>query len=185
MGDSGYLLALSLMLPLNAWLVQRIGAKRLYIICFSAFTFSSVMCALSWSANSLIEFRILQGMSGGLMAPLARLTIARTADKNFMRVVGYLAVPVLPGPVLGPVIAGAILQHPSWHWLFLINLPIGVLAAVLAQQAGNPNSTSQTDRNDRGLRHRSHGQCKSHAGAEAKFLHFGTHHHPFTVRPIR
>jgi EmrB/QacA subfamily drug resistance transporter len=129
---SGYLLALALMLPLNAWLVQRIGAKRLYIICFSGFTFSSVLCALSWSANSLIGFRILQGMSGGLMAPLAQLMIARTAGKNFIRVVGYVALPVLPGPVVGPVIAGAILQHASWHWLFLINLPIGLLAVVLA-----------------------------------------------------
>jgi EmrB/QacA subfamily drug resistance transporter len=129
---SGYLLALALMLPLNAWLVQRIGAKRLYIICFSGFTFSSVLCALSWSANSLIAFRILQGASGGLMAPLAQLVIARTAGKHFMRVVGFVAVPVLPGPVVGPVIAGAILRHASWHWLFLMNLPIGVLAVVLA-----------------------------------------------------
>jgi EmrB/QacA subfamily drug resistance transporter len=129
---SGYLLALALMLPLNGWLVGRIGAKRLYVICFSGFTFSSLLCALSWSANSLIAFRVLQGMSGGLMAPMAQLMIARTAGKHFMRVVGYVAVPVLPGPVVGPVIAGAILQHASWRWLFLINLPIGVLAVVLA-----------------------------------------------------
>jgi len=69
---SGYLLALALMLPLNGWLVERIGAKRLYVVCFSAFTVASVLCALSWSANSLIAFRILQGMSGGLMAPMAQ-----------------------------------------------------------------------------------------------------------------
>jgi EmrB/QacA subfamily drug resistance transporter len=129
---SGYLLALALMLPLNGWLVERIGAKRLYVICFSGFTFSSLLCALSWSANSLIAFRVLQGMSGGLMAPMAQLMIARTAGKRFMRVVGYVAVPVLPGPIVGPAIAGEILQHASWHWLFLINLPIGVLAVVLA-----------------------------------------------------
>ena len=129
---SGYLLALSLMLPVNGWLVERIGAKRLYVICFSGFTLSSLLCALSWSANSLIAFRVLQGMSGGLMAPMAQLMLARTAGKHFMRVVGYVAVPVLPGPVVGPVIAGAILQHASWRWLFLINLPVGVLALVLA-----------------------------------------------------
>jgi EmrB/QacA subfamily drug resistance transporter len=129
---SGYLLALALMLPLNAWLVRRVGAKWLYMICFSAFTFSSVLCALSWSANSLIGFRILQGISGGLMAPLAQLMIARAAGRHFMRVVGYVALPVLCGPVVGPVIAGGILQHASWHWLFLINLPIGMLALVLA-----------------------------------------------------
>jgi EmrB/QacA subfamily drug resistance transporter len=129
---SGYLLALALMLPLNAWLVERIGAKRLYLVCFTGFTLSSALCALSWSANSLIGFRVLQGISGGLMAPMAQLMIARAAGKDFVRVVGYAAVPVLFGPIIGPVIAGAILQHASWHWLFLINLPIGVLAVILA-----------------------------------------------------
>ena len=129
---SGYLLALSLMLPVNGWLVERIGAKRLYVICFSGFTFASLLCTLSWSANSLMAFRVLQGMSGGLMAPMAQLMIARTAGKHFLRVVGYVALPVLPGPIVGPVVAGAILQHASWRWLFLINLPIGMLAVALA-----------------------------------------------------
>src|SRR6202041_1281555 len=68
---SGYLMALALMLPLNGWLVERIGAKALYLWCFSAFTLSSALCGLAWSANALIGFRILQGMSGGLMAPMA------------------------------------------------------------------------------------------------------------------
>jgi len=129
---SGYLLALALMLPLNGWLVERIGTKRLYLICFSSFTLSSVLCALSWSADSLIGFRVLQGISGGLMAPLTQLMIARAAGKHMVRVMGYVAVPVLLGPLVGPVVAGAILQHASWRWLFLINLPIGVLAIVLA-----------------------------------------------------
>jgi len=130
---SGYLLALALMLPLNGWLVERIGAKRLYLVCFSGFTLASALCALSWSAGSLIAFRLVQGVSGGLMAPMAQLVLARVAGpRHLVRVVGYAAVPVLLGPILGPVIAGAILQHATWHWLFLINLPIGVLAVVLA-----------------------------------------------------
>ena len=129
---SGYLLALALMLPLNGWLVERIGTKRLYLFCFSGFTLSSALCALSWSADSLIGFRVLQGISGGLMAPLTQLMIARAAGKHMVRVMGYVAVPVLLGPIVGPVVAGAILQHESWRWLFLINLPIGVLAIVLA-----------------------------------------------------
>jgi EmrB/QacA subfamily drug resistance transporter len=147
---SGYLLALALMLPLNGWLVERLGPKRLYVICFSGFTFSSLLCALSWSANSLIAFRVLQGMSGGLMAPMAQLIIARTAGKHFMRVVGYVAVPVLPGPIVGPVIAGAILQHMSWRWLFLINLPIGIFAVALTvlflpNGVGMPSVTREFD----------------------------------------
>src|SRR3984885_12073919 len=129
---SGYLLALALMLPLNSWLVERIGAKSLYLWCFSVFTLSSALCGLAWSANSLIAFRILQGMSGGLMAPMAQMMMARAAGKHMARIIGYAAVPVMLGPILGPVIAGAILQHASWRWLFLVNLPVGVLAIVLA-----------------------------------------------------
>jgi EmrB/QacA subfamily drug resistance transporter len=129
---SGYLLALVLMLPLNGWLVERIGAKRLYLVCFSGFTLASALCALSWSAGSLIGFRLLQGVSGGLMAPMTQLMLVRVAGKHLVRVVGYAAAPILLGPILGPVIAGAILQHATWHWLFLINLPIGALAVVLA-----------------------------------------------------
>src|ERR1700735_3990420 len=86
---SGYLLALALMLPLNGWLVERIGAKSLYVWCFSAFTLSSAFCGLAWSANSLIAFRILQGMSGGLMAPMTQMMMARAAGKDRKSVVGY------------------------------------------------------------------------------------------------
>jgi EmrB/QacA subfamily drug resistance transporter len=129
---SGYLLALALMLPLNGWLVERIGAKSVYLWCFSAFTLSSALCGLAWSANSLIAFRIIQGMSGGLMAPMAQMMMARAAGRHMARVLGYAAVPVMLGPILGPVIAGAILQHASWRWLFLVNLPVGALAFVLA-----------------------------------------------------
>src|SRR6202047_1164552 len=129
---SGYLLALALMLPLSGWLVERIGAKALYLWCFSAFTLSSALCGFASSANSLIAFRILQGMSGGLMAPMTQMMIARAAGKHMARVIGYAALPVVLGPILGPVIAGAILQFASWRWLLLINLPVGVLAIVLA-----------------------------------------------------
>ena len=129
---SGYLLALALMLPLNGWLVERIGAKRLYLICFSGFTLSSALCALSWSAQSLIGFRVLQGAFGGLMAPMAQLMMARIAGKHMVRVMSLAAIPILMGPIFGPVVAGAILQYASWPWLFLINLPIGFLAITLA-----------------------------------------------------
>ncbi|WP_419689597.1 DHA2 family efflux MFS transporter permease subunit [Burkholderia theae] len=129
---SGYLLALTLVLPLNGWLVDRIGAKALYLWCFSAFTLTSALCGLAWSAPSLIAFRVLQGVSGGLLAPMAQMMIARVAGQQMARVIGYAAVPVLLAPILGPVVAGAILQHASWRWLFLVNLPVGVLALALA-----------------------------------------------------
>jgi EmrB/QacA subfamily drug resistance transporter len=129
---SGYLLALALMLPLNGWLVDRIGAKALYLWCFAAFTASSTLCGLAGSAHALIAFRILQGMSGGLLAPMAQMMIARAAGRQMAQVVGIAALPVLLAPLLGPVVAGAILQFASWRWLFLINLPVGVLALALA-----------------------------------------------------
>jgi EmrB/QacA subfamily drug resistance transporter len=144
---SGYLLALALMLPLNGWLVERIGAKALYLWCFSAFTLSSALCGIAWSANALIAFRILQGMSGGLMAPMTQMMIARAAGKHMARIIGYAAVPVVLGPILGPVIAGAILQYASWRWLFLVNLPVGAVAIVLAIYF-LPNDRDETKQRD-------------------------------------
>ncbi|HWZ41472.1 MAG TPA: DHA2 family efflux MFS transporter permease subunit [Bradyrhizobium sp.] len=129
---SGYLLALALTLPLNGWLVDRIGAKALYLWCFSAFTLTSALCGLAWSANSLIGFRILQGMSGGLLAPMAQLIMVRAAGDRMARVLGFAATPILLAPLLGPVIAGALLHFASWRWLFLVNLPFGALALALA-----------------------------------------------------
>ena len=129
---SGYLLALALTLPLSGWLVDRIGAKAVYIFCFSAFTLTSGLCGFAWSASSLIAFRILQGMSGGLMAPMGQMVIARVAGRNMAQVLGYTAMVIVLGPILGPIIAGAILQHAVWRWLFLVNLPVGVLAVCLS-----------------------------------------------------
>ncbi len=129
---SGYLLALALMLPLSGWLVDRIGAKALYLWCFAAFTLCSTLCGLAWSAGSLIGFRIVQGMSGGLLAPMAQMMVARAAGRQMARVVGIATLPILLAPLLGPVVAGAILQFGSWRWLFLVNLPFGVLALGLA-----------------------------------------------------
>ena len=112
---SGYLLALALILPLNGWLVDRIGAKQVYIWCFAAFTLASALCGLAWSAPSLIGFRVLQGLSGGLLAPMTQMMMARIAGPKLAQVVGFSAMPVLLAPILGPVAAGAILQYASWR----------------------------------------------------------------------
>jgi EmrB/QacA subfamily drug resistance transporter len=129
---SGYLLALALMLPLNGWLVDRFGAKRLYLVCFSFFTAASALCAMAHTMAELIAARVFQGIAGGLLAPLAQLMMARVAGRQMARVIGYASVPVLMGPLLGPLLAGAILSHASWPWLFYVNLPVGILAVVLA-----------------------------------------------------
>lgn len=140
---SGYLLALALVLPLNGWLVDRFGAKRIYIWCISAFTLTSAMCGLAWSSGSLITFRIMQGLSGGLLAPMTQLMMARVAGNRMAEVVGFAAVPVLLAPLLGPVAAGAILHYGSWRWLFLVNVPIGAIAIAMVV------SLLPSDRNER------------------------------------
>jgi EmrB/QacA subfamily drug resistance transporter len=129
---SGYMLALALMLPMNGWLVDRVGARRLYLWCFATFTMSSALCGAAWSAESLIGFRVLQGMSGGLLAPMTQMMIARAAGKHMARVLGYAALPILLGPILGPVLAGTILQFASWRWLFLVNVPVCLAGIVMA-----------------------------------------------------
>ncbi|WP_267905754.1 DHA2 family efflux MFS transporter permease subunit [Komagataeibacter oboediens] len=129
---SGYLLALALTLPLSGWLVGRIGGRAVYVGCFGAFTITSGLCALAWSASSLITFRLLQGMAGGLLAPMAQMMVARAAGSHLPKVASAVTMPVLLAPLLGPVVAGAILSVASWRWIFLLNLPFGLLALVLA-----------------------------------------------------
>lgn len=129
---SGYLLALALMLPLTGWMVDRFGAKRMYLGCFAAFTIASTLCGFAETAPVLITFRVLQGMAGGLIAPMAQMMAARHAGDNMARVMGFVGFPVMLAPILGPVVAGAILEHASWHWIFFINAPFGVAAIALA-----------------------------------------------------
>ncbi len=129
---SGYLLALALMLPLTGWMVDRFGAKRMYLGCFAAFTLASTLCGFAQTAPQMISFRILQGMAGGLIAPMAQMMTARHAGENMARVMGYVGFPVMLAPIMGPVVAGAILEHASWHWIFFINAPFGVLAIAVA-----------------------------------------------------
>jgi EmrB/QacA subfamily drug resistance transporter len=129
---TGYLLALALMLPLSGWLVDRLGAKRVYLACFTLFTLTSLLCGAARSADQLVAFRVLQGMAGGLLAPMAQMMTARVAGRHVARVMGFMVMPILMGPLLGLILAGFILQHTIWRWIFLINIPIGLVAIGLA-----------------------------------------------------
>lgn len=129
---TSYLLVLALMLPLNAWLVGRFGTKKLYLFCFSAFTLASLLCGLAQTMPQLIAARVLQGAAGGLLTPLMQLMMVRIAGKQMARVMGYAAAPILLAPLLGPPLAGVILKYAEWRWLFYINLPVGILAVILA-----------------------------------------------------
>lgn len=129
---TAYLLALALALPLNGWLVDRIGARRVFLACFAVFIAGSALCGSATSTTQLIAFRVLQGIAGGLLAPMMQLMMARHAGRHMARVIGTAAMPVMVGQMLGPSLGGLILTWASWRWTFYVNVPVGLLAIAFA-----------------------------------------------------
>jgi len=130
---TGYLLALGMVIPLSGWASGRFGTKKVWITALVLFTCGSALCGLAWSIGSLIAFRVVQGFGGGLMLPLAQTIMTRAAGPERLgRVMAILGVPMLLGPVFGPVIGGLLVQNVSWHWIFYVNVPVGVVAVALA-----------------------------------------------------
>jgi EmrB/QacA subfamily drug resistance transporter len=130
---TGYLLSLAAVIPLTGWASRRYGAKRVYLVSLVLFTAGSALCAVAASTTTLVLFRVLQGFGGGMIMPVGQLIMAQVAGpKRMGRVMGIVAMPAMMGPILGPVIGGAILQYLHWSWIFLVNVPIGVVAFALA-----------------------------------------------------
>ena len=130
---TAYTLALATVIPLTGWAADRFGTKRLYMTAIALFVSGSVLCALSWSIGALIGFRVLQGLGGGMLMPLGMTIMTRAAGPHRMgRLMAILGVPMLLGPILGPIIGGWLIEHASWHWIFLINVPLGVIAIAYA-----------------------------------------------------
>lgn len=129
---SGYLLALALALPLSGWLIDRVGARRIFLGCFSGFVICSVLCGLAPTVELLIACRVLQGIAGGLLAPMMQMMMARHAGRHMARVIGVAAMPVMVGQMLGPSIGGLILTYLDWHWTFFVNVPVGLVAIAFA-----------------------------------------------------
>lgn len=129
---TGYTLALASVVPTTAWLVGRLGTRRVYILALNLFVLGSVLCGLAWNVGSLVAFRVIQGIGGGLVNPVA-MTIAlrSTPPARRGRAMGVLGLPVLVGPVLGPTLGGWLVDI-SWRWIFLVNLPVGLLAVIFA-----------------------------------------------------
>jgi len=142
---TGYLLALAVVIPVSGWAVHRIGAKPVYMVSLALFIVGSVLCGFAWSASSLIIFRVLQGLGGGMIMPVGQAIMARAAGPQRMgRVMGIIGVPQLLGPILGPVIGGIIVSNTSWRWIFFVNVPIGIVALWLAKDF-LPRSTRDND----------------------------------------
>ena len=129
----GYTLALATVIPLTGWAADRFGTKRLYIMAIVLFTAGSALCSTAGSLEMLVTFRVLQGLGGGMLMPLGMTIMTRAAGPERLgRVMAILGVPMLLGPIFGPILGGWLIDIASWHWIFLINVPIGVVAAVYA-----------------------------------------------------
>ena len=125
---TSYLISLSIFIPLSGWLADRYGARRVFRNAIVIFVLGSVACAASQTIGSLIAARVLQGLGGAMMVPVGRLVLLREVPKrDLVAAMSYLTVPALMAPVFGPPLGGLIVTYASWHWIFLINVPIGAL----------------------------------------------------------
>lgn len=128
---TGYTLALASVIPLTGWAADRFGTKRLYILAVVLFTLGSALCSTAPSLELLVTFRILQGLGGGMLMPLGMTIMTRAAGpERIGRVMAVLGVPMLLGPIFGPILGGWLIDIASWHWIFLINVPIGIGAVI-------------------------------------------------------
>jgi EmrB/QacA subfamily drug resistance transporter len=132
---TGYLLSLAVVIPVTGWAVDRFGAKPMWMISLVLFIAGSSLCGMAWSANSLILFRVMQGIGGGMILPIGQSILARAAGPQRMgRVMSVIGVPTVMGPVLGPVLGGLIVSNFSWRWIFYINVPIGIITLILSSR---------------------------------------------------
>jgi EmrB/QacA subfamily drug resistance transporter len=129
---TGYLLSLAAVIPVTGWAARRFGAKQVYMTSLVLFTAGSALCGLANSTTSLVVFRVLQGAGGGMIMPVAMMIMAQVAGPQRMgRVMGYVSMPAMIAPILGPVVGGLILENLHWSWIFFVNVPIGIIAFVL------------------------------------------------------
>src|SRR4051812_17255301 len=132
---TGYTLALATVIPVTGWAADRFGTKRLYMLSIGLFVAGSALSGLAWSAESLIGFRILQGLGGGMLMPCGMTILTRAAGPQRVgRVMAIIGVPMLLGPILGPILGGWLVDEISWRWIFFINLQIGIAALLASQQ---------------------------------------------------
>jgi EmrB/QacA subfamily drug resistance transporter len=129
---SSYTLSLAVFIPVSGWVADRFGTRRVFASAIGIFTLGSVLCGISTNIRALVLFRIFQGLGGAMMVPVGRLTIVRTFPKaELVRATAFVAIPALVGPMLGPVVGGAIVRFWSWRVIFFVNVPIGIAGLLL------------------------------------------------------
>jgi len=129
---TGYTLALSAVIPLAGWMTDRFGSKQIFLTTIALFTIGSLLCGIAQTPEQLILFRIVQGLGGGMVAPIGLAMVFKLAPPERRgSIMGLLGIPMLMAPAFGPVLSGWLVDSVSWHWIFIINLPIGILALIL------------------------------------------------------
>src|SRR3984957_2033739 len=146
---SSYLLSLAVFIPAGGWTADRFGARTVFSLAIAVFMIGSIGCALSTSVTDFVIARTLQGVGGAMMTPVGRLVLVRSIDKSaLVNAMAWVTVPALVGPVIGPPLGGFITTYLSWHWIFLINIPIGLLGIFMALRYIDPIRSEDPERFD-------------------------------------
>jgi EmrB/QacA subfamily drug resistance transporter len=146
---TSYLLSLAVFIPASGWTADRFGARMVFSLAVAVFIIGSIGCALSGSVTDFVIARIVQGMGGAMMTPVGRLVLLRSIDKSaLVNAMAWVTVPALVGPVIGPPLGGFITTYFSWHWIFLINIPIGLLGIFMAMRYIDPIRSKAPERFD-------------------------------------
>lgn len=130
---TGYLLSLAVFIPISGWAGDRFGTKRVFMFALTVFTLSSLLCALAWNVQSMIAFRVMQGVGGGMLSPVAFTMVWRAfPPEERSKAAGIMVIPAAIAPASGPIVGGFLVDYVSWHWIFLVNLPIGITALLIS-----------------------------------------------------
>ncbi len=141
-----YVLTLAIIMPISGVLADKFGTKKVFISALVIFSLGSVFCSLSQDLTQLVISRVVQGIGGSLMVPVGKLALIRTFDKSeLLKAMNYAIIPALIGPVLGPLVGGYMVDYFTWHWIFLINVPIGLIGIVLGLKYMPDYRSSYTD----------------------------------------
>ncbi|HCB1600538.1 TPA: MFS transporter [Citrobacter freundii] len=143
-----YVLTVAVMLPASGWLADKVGVRNIFFTAIILFTLGSLFCAWSSTLNELVMARVLQGIGGAMMVPVGRLTVMKIVPREqYMAAMTFVTLPGQIGPLLGPALGGILVEYASWHWIFLINIPVGIVGAIATLML-MPNYTMQTRRFD-------------------------------------
>jgi DHA2 family multidrug resistance protein-like MFS transporter len=143
-----YVLTVAVMLPASGWLADRVGVRNIFFTAIVLFTLGSLFCAQANTLDELVMARVLQGIGGAMMVPVGRLTVMKIVPRTqYMAAMTFVTLPGQVGPLLGPALGGILVEYASWHWIFLINLPVGIVGAITTLWL-MPNYRLQTGRFD-------------------------------------